>query len=121
MKKLSKQEEQDLINFIKEWLKSHGYNQKDLANALSLKSSRISEITFKVKEFYKKGGMFNIAKNLILIEQNWLNNQQNTSQEDQKTQPYNQLDLDSVAHETQPYNQLDLDSVVKQIDKDISI
>ena len=67
MSKLSQQEEEELIAFIKDWLKSHGYNQKDLANELKIKSSRTSEIILKVKELYKKGGMFNIAKNLIKL------------------------------------------------------
>ena len=106
MSKLSQLEEKELIAFIKDWLKSHGYTQKDLANELNIKSSRTSEITQKVKEFYKKGGMFNIVKNLIRIEQNWLNNVQDNSQEGKETQPYNQLDL--------------IDSVVNQINKDIS-
>ena len=67
MSKLSQQEEKDLISFIKDWLKSHGFNQKDLANELNIKSSRTSEIILKIKELYKKGGIFNIAKNLIKI------------------------------------------------------
>ena len=121
MSKLSQVEEKELMSFIKDWLKSHGYTQKDLANELNIKSSRTSEITQKVKEFYKKGGIFNIVKNLIKIEQNWLNNIQINSQEVKKNQPHNQLDIDSKFIETQPYNQLDLiDSVVNQINKDTS-
>ena len=105
MSKLSQREEKELISFIKDWLKSHGYSQKDLANELNIKSSRTSEITQKVKEFYKKGGIFNIVKNLIRIEQNWLNNIRSNSQE---------------INETVPYNQLDIDSLVNQIKKDSS-
>ena len=105
MSKLSPEEEKELITFIKDWLKSHGYNQKDLANALNIKSSRTSEIIFKIKEFYKKGGMFNIAKNLIKVEQNWLNQNKTDSRKE---------------IEIQPYNQLDIDSLVNQIKKDIS-
>ena len=74
MAKLSEKEEKELIAFIKDWLKTLGYNQKDLAMELNIKSSRTSEIVLKMKEFYKKGGMFNIAKNLIRIERNWLKN-----------------------------------------------
>ena len=44
-------------------------------------------------------------KNLIKIEQNWLNNI--------KTNP-------KEVNETEPYNQLDIDSLVKQINKDSS-
>ena len=99
MSKLSTQEEKELVSFIKEWLKSHGFTQKDLANELSIKSSRTSEIVLKIKELYKKGGMFNIAKNLIKIEQKWLNNIKNDYQETKQSLPYNQLDIDSLVNQ----------------------
>ena len=105
MSKLSQQEEKELILFIKDWLKSHGFNQKDLANELKIKSSRTSEIVLKIKELHKKGGIFNIAKNLIKIEQNWLNNIKNDYRE---------------AKEVAPYNQLVIDSLVNQINQDTS-
>jgi len=96
MSKLSQQEEKELISFIKDWLKSHGFNQKDLANELNIKSSRTSEIILKIKELHKKGGIFNIAKNLIKIEQKLLNNIKNDYRETKQTTPYNQLDIDSL-------------------------
>ena len=99
MRKLSIQEEKELISFIKDWLKSHGFTQKDLANELNIKSSRTSEIILKIKEFYKKGGVFNIAKNLIKIEQKWLNNIKNDFLETKQTPPYNQLDIDSLVNQ----------------------
>ena len=37
--------------------------------------------------------MFNIAKNLIKIEQNWLNNVKTESPEKKEFLPYNQLDI----------------------------
>ena len=99
MNTLTKQEEKELISFIKDWLKSHGFNQKDLAYELNIKSSRTSEIILKIKELYKKGGMFNIAKNLIKIEQKWVNNLKDNSQEIKQTPPYNQLDIDSLVNQ----------------------
>ena len=99
MRKLTKEDEKELTSFIKDWLKSHGFNQKDLANQLNIKSSRTSEIIMKIKEFYKKGGMFNIAKNLIKIEQDWLNNIKNDYQETKQSPPYNQLDIDSLVNQ----------------------
>ena len=99
MSKLSQKEEKELISFIKDWLKSHRFNQKDLANELNIKSSRTSEIILKIKELYKKGGMFNIAKNLIRIEQNWLNNIKNDFPETKQIPPYNQLDIDSLVNQ----------------------
>ena len=99
MSKLSQEEEKELISFIKDWLKSHGFNQKDLANELNIKSSRTSEIILKMKELYKKGGMSNIANNLIKIEQKWLNNIKNGYRETKQTPPYNQLDIDSLVQQ----------------------
>ena len=99
MNKLSIQEEKELVSFIKDWLRSHGYNQKDLAHELNIKSSRTSEIILKIKELYKKGGVFNIAKNLIEIEQKWLNNIKNDYPEIKQTPPYNQLDIDSLVNQ----------------------
>ena len=99
MSKLSIQEEKELISFIKDWIKSHGFNQKDLANELNIKSSRTSELILKIKDLYKKGGMFNIAKNLIKIEQKWLNNIKNDHAEIKQTPPYNQLDIDSLVNQ----------------------
>ena len=99
MSKLSIQLEKELISFIKDWLKSHGFNQKDLANELNIKSSRTSEIILKIKELYKKGGVFNIAKNLINIEQKWLNNIKNDYREATQAPPYNQLDIDSLVNQ----------------------
>ena len=99
MSKLTETEEKELISFVKDWLKTHGFTQKDLANELSIKSSRTSEIILKMKELYKKGGMFNIAKNLIKIEQKWLNNIKNDNQETKQTPPYNQLDIDSLVNQ----------------------
>tara|TARA_Y100001978_G_scaffold136058_1_gene121611 strand:- start:605 stop:979 length:375 start_codon:yes stop_codon:yes gene_type:complete len=71
--KLTSKEEKELTSFIKDWLRMHGYSQKDLAFELNITSSRTSEILKKVKEFHKKGGYFNVAKKLIEIEQNWIN------------------------------------------------
>ena len=99
MNKLSLQEEKELISFVKDWLESHGFNQKDLANELKIKSSRTSEIILKLKEFHKKGGMFNVAKNLIKIEQKWLNNIKNDYRETKQTSPHNQLDIDSLVNQ----------------------
>ena len=53
MNKLSQLEEKELLDFIKVWLKTHGFTQKDLANELNIKSGRTSEIIKKFKEFYK--------------------------------------------------------------------
>ena len=112
MNKLSSQEEKELIVFIRDWLKTHGYSQKDLASQLKIKSSRTSEIINKLRDLYKKGGIINIAKNLIRIEQHWISNKNNNeflSFEENRAQGYNQLDLNY---------KLDLDKLMDQMEKD---
>tara|TARA_Y100000589_G_scaffold154326_1_gene146947 strand:+ start:91 stop:459 length:369 start_codon:yes stop_codon:yes gene_type:complete len=118
MNHLSSEEEKQLIVFIKDWLRSHGYSQKDLATQLKIKSSRTSEILKKLKEFHRKGGIVNIAKNLIKIERHWVSTKNNTKNqynsneeysEKNKGQGYNQLDLN--------YN-LDLDELMDKMEKD---
>ena len=120
MIKLSSEEEKELIVFVKDWLKSHGYSQKDLAAQLRIRSSRTSEINKKLKDLHKKGGIFNIVKNLIKIEQYWINNNNNKENNDKeysyseenKRQGYNQLDLNY---------KLDLDELMDQMEKDHKI
>ena len=118
MNKLSSQEEKELIAFIKDWLRSHGYSQKDLATQLKIKSSRTSEIKKKLIAMHNKGGIINIAKNLIKIEQHWIstkknnNNEEYSYLEENKSQGYNQLDLNY---------KLDLDELMDQMEKDHKI
>ena len=121
MNKLTSQEEKELIVFIKDWLRSHGYSQKDLAAQLKLKSSRTSEITNKLKDLHKKGGIIDIAKILIKIEQHWIsiknnneenNNEEHSYPEENKKKGYNQLDFNY---------KLDLDELMNQMEKDHKI
>ena len=104
MSKLSIQEEKELVSFIKDWLKSHGYSQKDLAYQLNIKSIQMPGIILKIKELYKKGGMFNVAKNLIKIEQKWLNNIQADNQKNDESAPYNQLGLGDIYTDIESLN-----------------
>ena len=123
MNKLSSQEEKELIVFIKDWLRSHGYSQKDLAAQLKTKSSRTSEIISKLKDLHKKGGIVKVAENLIRIEQYWIstksninyeenNNKECSYSEENKRQGYNQLDFNY---------KLDLDELMDQMEKDHKI
>ena len=123
MNKLSLQEEKELIVFIKDWLRSHGYSQKDLAAQLKTKSSRTSEIISKLRDLHKKGGIVKVAENLIRIEQYWIstksniNNEENNNEEcsyseENKRQGYNQLDFNY---------KLDLDELMDQMEKDHKI
>ena len=104
MSKLSQQEEKELISFIKDWLKSHGLTQKDLAFELNIKSIQMPAIILKIKEFHKKGGMFNVAKNLIKIEQIWLNKLKAGSQDIDDNAPYSQLGLEDIYTDIESLN-----------------
>ena len=120
MNKLSSQEEKDLIIFIKDWLRSHGYSQKDLAAQLKIKSSRTSELTNKLKDLYMKGGIINIAKNLIKIEQYWIskkinnNNEVNNNEEYFYSEKNNQQGFDQLEFNYK----LELDELMDQMEKD---
>ena len=124
MVKLNSEEEKELTHFIKDWLKVHGYSQKDLATNLNINSSRTSEIIKKIKELHKKGGLFNVAKKLIEIEQKWINksgsiknikikseinNQEIHSEKSSKS--YSQLDIDY---------KVDIDLLIDKMEKDFN-
>tara|TARA_B100000941_G_C28445110_1_gene521854 strand:- start:12 stop:350 length:339 start_codon:yes stop_codon:yes gene_type:complete len=108
IKKLTNDDEKHLELFIKDWIKVHGYSQKDLADQLNISSSRTAAILIKMRELYRKGGMFSIAKKLIEIEQTWLLNN-SSHQMVKKEAPYSQLDINY---------QIDLDNLINQMDKD---
>ena len=110
MKKLSDQDEKEIMIFIKDWLKINGYSQKDFALKLNITSSRSSEILKKIKDLYKKGGIYNIAQKLIKIEQSWLDNEnENHCETIKENKPYSQLDIDY---------KVDIDTLVERMEKD---
>ena len=112
MKKFSDQDEKEIMIFIKDWLKIHGYSQKDFASKLNIASSRSSEILKKIKELFKKGGIYNIAHKLIKIEQSWLDNQNHDDTDIEtikENKPYSQLDIDY---------KVDIDTLVERMEKD---
>ena len=112
MKKLSDQDEKEIMIFIKDWLKIHGYSQKDFALKLNITSSRSSEILKKIKDLYKRGGIYNIAQKLVKIEQSWLDNENHDENHDEtikENKPYSQLDIDY---------KVDIDTLVERMEKD---
>jgi len=123
MNNLSSQEEKELIVFVKDWLRSHGYSQKDLAAQLKIKSSRTSEIIIKLKDFYKKGGITNIAKNLIRIEQHWINTKNNNINEENNNEKYSYSEENNrKGFDQLDFNcKLDLDELMDQMEKDHKI
>ena len=112
MNKLSNQDEKEIMIFIKDWLKIHGYSQKDFASKLNIASSRSSEILKKIKDLYKRGGIYNIAQKLINIEKSWLDNENHVDphiETIKENKPYNQLDINY---------KVDIDALVERMEKD---
>ena len=112
MKKFSNEDEKEIMIFIKDWLKIHGYSQKDFASKLNIESSRSSEILKKIKDLYKRGGIYNIAQKLIKIEQSWLDNENRVDTHIDTikgNKPYSQLDIDY---------KVDIDALVERMEKD---
>ena len=112
MKKFTDQDEKEIMIFIKDWLKIHGYSQKDFALKLNITSSRSSEILKKIKDLYKRGGIYNIAQKLVKIEQSWLDNENHDENHDEtikENKPYSQLDIDY---------KVDIDTLVERMEKD---
>ena len=112
MKKLSNQDEKEIMIFIKDWLKIHGYSQKEFASKLNIASSRSSEILKKMKDLYKKGGIHNIAQRLIKIEKSWLDNENhvdNNYETIKENKSYSQLDINY---------KVDIDALVERMEED---
>ena len=120
MKKFSDQDEKEIMIFIKDWLKIHGYSQKDFALKLNITSSRSSEILKRIKDLYRRGGIYNIAQKLIKIEQSWLDNENHNENHNEN---YNENHYESIK-ENKPYSQLDIDykvdidTLVERMEKD---
>ena len=108
MNKLTPKEENELTYFIKDWLKVHGYSQKDLAANLNIKSSRTSELIKKFREIHKRGGFFTVAKKLIEVEQKWLRNSSSMKNQSKDNYINNNLRNDFEKPKGE-YSQLDLD------------
>ena len=123
MIKLNPKEEKELTFFIKDWLKAHGYSQKDLATKLNITSSRTSEIIKKMKDLHRKGGFFNVARKLIEIEQSWINSSDYSKNSLKETQ-LNNMENNSSKNDLGSYNQLDinykvdLDLLMDRMEKD---
>ena len=120
MKKFSDQDEKEIMIFIKDWLKIHGYSQKDFALKLNITSSRSSEILKRIKDLYRRGGIYNIAQKLIKIEQSWLDKENHNENHNEN---YDENHYESIK-ENKPYSQLDIDykvdidTLVERMEKD---
>ncbi|WP_320664197.1 hypothetical protein [Prochlorococcus sp. MIT 1223] len=93
MIKWSKDLEEKLTFLIKDWLKHRGKTQADLKESLKASSSRMPNLIEVLKADFKKGGIATIAERLCSIESNWINPQQEINNNQEESDPFNQLDL----------------------------
>ena len=63
--------EEDLILFIKDWLRQTGRTQSELCQRLNLCSARIPTLIDYLKKDYISGGIPKIAYRLCEIEDSW--------------------------------------------------
>ena len=89
----SKKTEEELIVFLKDWLKNQGRTQADLCHSLQAVSTRMPALIEILKKEYDLGGLPKLAARLCTIEKNWTNNEQSSPSFDTNTNPFGQLDL----------------------------
>ena len=93
MTKWSKETEEQLILFIKDWLKQIGKNQSDLCQCLNLSSTRMPILIEALKKEFISGGIPKVANKLCEIELFWLKNEEFVSSNIDSSDPFGQLDL----------------------------
>tara|TARA_B100000700_G_C14903010_1_gene788296 strand:- start:269 stop:589 length:321 start_codon:yes stop_codon:yes gene_type:complete len=95
MHKWSPEIEKELTSLVKDWLKNKRKSQVDLKESLCANSSRMPSLMEILQKEYSFGGIPKVAEKLCSIEKDW-NQQNNDPKEDhqqEKNDPFNQLDL----------------------------
>ena len=97
MPKWTQKLEEELTLLIKDWLKCNNKTQIDLREHLKAHSSRMPALIESLKKDYALGGIPKVAQKLCQIEDDWRlqsqNNKGTLSEEKEKKDPFNQLDL----------------------------
>ena len=89
----SKEIEEDLILFIKDWLRQTGKTQSELCQRLNLPSARVQTIIDFLKNDFISGGIPKIANRLCEIESLWIKASGKTSKKNIELNTSAQLDL----------------------------
>ena len=77
----SKDIEEDLILFIKDWLRQTGRTQSELCQSLNLSSARIPTLIDFFKKEFISGGIQKVANRLCEIEDLWTKEKGGSSNE----------------------------------------
>ena len=67
----SKDIEEELVLFIKDWLKQTGRTQSELCQTLNLSSARMPTLIESLKEDFNSGGIPKVANRLCEVEELW--------------------------------------------------
>ena len=89
----SKEIEEDLILFIKDWLRQTGKTQSELCQRLNLSSSRVQTLIEFLKNDFISGGVPKIANRLCEIESSWTKDEEKESKKNIELNNSAQLDL----------------------------
>ena len=89
----SKEIEEDLILFIKDWLRQTGKTQSELCQRLNLSSARVQTLIEFLKNDFISGGVPKIANRLCEIESSWTKDEEKVSKKNIELNNSAQLDL----------------------------
>ena len=89
----SKDIEEDLIFFIKDWLRQTGKTQSELCQSLNLPSSRMPTLIDSLKKDFSSGGIPKVANRLCKVEELWKNEEGGTIKKSLELNSSGQLDL----------------------------
>ena len=89
----SKDIEEDLILFIKDWLKQTGKTQSELCQTLNLPSARMPTLIESLKKDFNSGGIPKIANRLCEVEELWTNGKGEKIKKNFELNSSGQLDL----------------------------
>ena len=93
MTKWSNEIEEQLILFIKDWLKQIGKSQSDLCQCLKLPSTRMPVLIEALKKEFISGGIPKVATRLCEIELIWSKDGSSIPTNVDNSDPFGQLDL----------------------------
>ena len=89
----SKDIEEDLILFIKDWLRQTGRTQSELCQSLNLPSARMPTLIDFLKKDFSSGGIPKIANRLCEVEELLTNNEGGKAKKNIELNSSGQLDL----------------------------
>ncbi len=93
MNKWNNKLENEIMVFVKDWLRQKGKTQKDLCKILNTSSERMPAIIEIIKTNFSLGGIPKVASLLCKVDQQWVDNNENNSPQEKASDPFSQLDL----------------------------